>query len=60
MELKAALKCKRFDALSPCKPEAWREDLHSAGLQAKYSSIPDGLQFGFDITEHSTEFNTII
>lgn len=48
MGLRTALEHRKLDAASPYKPEAWREYLHAAGLQDKYSSIPDSLRLGFD------------
>jgi len=48
MGLKIALERRKLEPASPYNPEAWQRHLHAAGLQDRYTGIPDGLRFGFD------------
>jgi hypothetical protein len=48
MGLRIALKCRRLNAASPYKPDAWRKHLLEADLQFRYPNIPHNLHFGFD------------
>jgi len=48
-ELKAALEHRRARAITPYNPDAWTSELRNAGIIDRFSTIPDGLRFGFRI-----------
>ena len=49
MELKLALARRSQRALTPYKPDAWEDLLHTTGLWPKYSHLPQSMRGGFNL-----------
>ena len=49
-ELKTALECRKLQALSPYKLDAWERALAMADPNSFFRDIPDGLRYGFIVS----------